>query len=50
MVISSFQDTQLQGLEASTNWWCAYDADQDLQGLRFTVDDCVWEWHATTSS
>jgi len=38
VVISSFQDAQLQGLEASTNWWCAYDADQDLQGLRFTVD------------
>ena len=41
-VISSFQDAQLLGLEASTNWWCAYDAEQDLQGLRFTMADSVW--------
>ena len=42
VVISSFQDAQLLGLEASTNWWCAYNAEQDLQGLRFTVNDSVW--------
>ena len=42
VVISSFQDAQLLGLEASTNWWSAYNADQDLQGLRFTVNDSVW--------
>jgi len=42
VVISSFQDAQLLGLEASTNWWCTYDAEQDLQGLRFTVNDSVW--------
>ena len=40
-VISSFHDAQLLGLEASTNWWCAYDVDQGLQGLRFTVIDSV---------
>jgi len=42
VVISSSQDAQIQGREASTNWWCAYDAEQDLQGLRFTVKDSVW--------
>jgi len=26
VVISSFQDAQLLGLEASTNWWCAYES------------------------
>jgi len=27
VVISLFQDTQLLGLEASTKWWCACDAE-----------------------
>jgi len=50
VVISSFQDAQIQDREASTNWWCACDAEQDSQGLRFTVNYSGVEWHAAKSS
>jgi len=37
VVISSFQGAQFLGLEASTNWWCAYDATK-------TCRACASRW------